>query len=181
MKITANNSPDFLSAFFIGDALDEAFEFATPSPDDIRRRWKSDVQNLNYTDDSILVASSIHALEVSTRNTPKSAQLLDSAALDFLADWWESRYLRGIGVTTEAAIRQITEHRHKHGWLVPFSIDETDYPTDISAGNGILSRVLPFGLGPAIGKTSTGLNLERFLQLTQLHEDGHASAGVLVE
>ena len=28
---------------------------------------------------------------------------------------------------------------------------------------------------------STGLNLERFLQLTQVHEDGHASDGVLGE
>ena len=174
------NSRNVLRAFFLGDALGEAFEFSSPSKSDIARRWNSDVENLRYTDDSILVASTLEALPHWDKKTNSDAAM-ERAVLDFMASWWDSKDLRGIGETTQAALRQIADHRHRKGHLVPFQIDESQYPKEISAGNGILSRVLPIGVEPATDVHWKKGSIERFLMLTHLHEDGHESAKQLLK
>ena len=169
-------------AFAIGDALGSVFEFKSVPDDEIRDRFYSD-DRISFTDDTKLLLISNKVLFSALRryevgNLREFDRVLLTSACHELSEWWSSGDLRGVGYATQEAIRQIRRHHSRHHSYDGFSIDQTQYDYDKSAGNGILSRVLPFilkGFSPRTGWVN------EFLRLTHLHIDGHRSAEALFE
>ncbi|MBC7690956.1 MAG: ADP-ribosylglycohydrolase family protein [Methylotenera sp.] len=167
-----SNLKDLVYGFAWGDALGHPFEFKSPTPQEIRDRLKDD-SIFQYTDDTKLLLSTVYAL---SRNSLRYGQPRDSKfweamrrdANDWLLKWYRSGDLRGIGVTTHAALNQMNLFAQNEGDLAKFKLDRKNYPYDLSAGNGILSRAIPL---LAVG-FEVDEKLIQFLSVTHLHPDG---------
>lgn len=167
---------DTLKGFVIGDAIGEPYEFRSPVIDEITERWKGR-ERLRFTDDTYLVLSSVHALRALTEGEQGWVSARQ-AALEYLLNWYRSGDLRGIGLTTTDALRQLARHEEALKPLSEFKINPIrGYDFANSAGNGVLSRALPF----LLQGHKPGREMRAFLELTHLHPDGFESVGGLSE
>jgi ADP-ribosylglycohydrolase len=169
----AERTQALVLGFALGDALGSPFEFATPNEDDTRRSFY-ETEKLEFTDDTMLVLSTLHAYEKSRHLPDYPANVnfwgeMHQHTCFWLVDWLESGDLRGMGNTSLAAIKQMRRHAEEHGTFESFGIMSRGYNADMSSGNGILSRALPLlALGIAHDPA-----FSRWLNLTHLHADGH--------
>lgn len=167
---------DSLKGFVVGDAIGEPYEFRSPVIDEITERWKGR-ESLRFTDDTHLVLSSLHALHALSAGGQGWASARQ-AALEYLLDWFKSGDLRGIGLTTTDALRQLSRHEEELKPLHEFKLNPIrGYNFANSAGNGVLSRALPF----LLEGHKPGREMRTFLELTHLHPDGFESVGGLSE
>lgn len=158
-------------AFVLGDALGAPFEFRTPLLEELNERWLGH-ESVFFTDDTYLLLSSLCAIHAGRLTDQPDWSGAREAALVYLLEWIRSDDLRGIGLTTRAALSQLERHIENDGEWSTFKLERSSgYDFSNSAGNGILSRALPLilaGLRP-------DQNFRSFLELTHLHPDGHDS------
>ncbi len=161
-----NSLRNLVVGFAIGDALGEIFEFYSPSEDDINKRWHQD-RLIQVTDDTLLLLSSVWALTQSKNDI--SWPQMTASTCDYLMGWFNTGALRGIGTTTYNALKQMQAHSESAGDWNSFRIASRGYNSEMSAGNGILSRALPL----LASRIAVDTRFGNWLKLTHLHPDGH--------
>ncbi len=164
--------------FAVGDALGAPFEDDSPTPEEIEGRLRGS-ETIRFTDDTYLVLSTMRAL--AEAGTPDWSswlywEALRAGAVRALVAWAASGDHRGVGDTTWAAIKQMTDHLERARAPAAFELRTHGYDVERSAGNGILSRALPLVTLGVRGSPE----LARFLALTHLHPKGHEVVDAMI-
>lgn len=160
-------------AFALGDALGDPFEFASPTLGEVQEVL-ADTSLLRWTDDTILMRNSAECVvEVGNmglaHKSPEWWRELRGLQCTRFVRWLRLEDPRGMGTTTRHAINQMIDDTYRKKDLRDFKINRPLYPYETSAGNGILSRALPY----LISGFEMDANFQANLELTHLHELGH--------
>lgn len=170
---TAKEIRSLIYAFAIGDALGGPFEFESPSESEIIDRFNGN-NELTFTDDTYLLLTTVSAL-LAYEQLPSEGQNWESLydlTCKSLHQWFLTGDYRGIGDTTYQALKQLDSYSYSSNSFSDFTLHERGYNRKWSAGNGALSRYLPMLL---FINDINEFPLERWVQITHLHEDATLS------
>ncbi len=162
-------------AFAIGDALGSAFEFDSPSREEVSSRF-NDSSELQFTDDTLLLLTTLSAMMNCSGQGGYSLSGFYAETCRALHQWFLSGDLRGAGDTTYQALKQIDNFAFEHQDFADFTLSERGYNKKWSAGNGALSRSLPL---LASRLDLTGFPLKKWVQITHWHPDAVRSVELL--